>query len=81
MLTTKDGGVPGVNTPIEKAPQAANLEGLRTAESGSQIIALWVLLKSAASGFTLGRCMDAYTIMMLILVAVMLIQGVLQWLR
>ncbi len=27
MLTTKDGGVPGVNTPIEKAPQAANLEG------------------------------------------------------
>lgn len=39
------------------------------------------LFQRAASGFTLGRCMDAYTILMVILVAVMLIQGALQWLR
>ena len=43
--------------------------------------AIQTLINRAASGFTLGRCMDAYTILMVILVAVMLIQGVMQWLH
>jgi len=43
--------------------------------------AIRTYIKRAVSGFTLDRGIDAYTIMMVILVAVMLIQGVLQWLR
>lgn len=83
MLTTKDGGVPGATTPT-------NGDGLTTPHSQPAKITtkstriLGVIhgfIRRAASGFTLGRCMDAYNIMMLILVAVMLIQGVLQWLR
>ena len=81
MLTTKDGGVPGANTPNEKALQAANLEGLKTAESGSQIIALWTRVKSAASGFTLDRGIDAYCIMTMILAVILLIQGVVIWMH
>jgi len=83
MLTTKDGGVPGVNTPT-------NGDGLTTphsqpakfkTESTRILGAIRTFINRAVSGFTLDRGIDAYTIMMLIVVAVMLIQGVLQWLR
>ena len=56
--TTQNGGVPGLNTPNEKAPQAANLEGLKTTSNGTQIIALCgklraVLLDSDAGAYLL----------------------------
>jgi hypothetical protein len=81
MLTTKDGGVPGANTPNEKAPQAANLEGLRKAVIGSQTIALYVRLKRAVSGFYIDRAIGLDSIALLILAVILLIQGVMQWLR
>lgn len=52
-----------------------------TTKSTRILGAIRTLINRATSGFTLDRGIDAYTMMMMILVAVMLIQGVVQWMR
>lgn len=50
-----------------------------TTKSNRILGATRTFIRRATSGFTLDRGIDAYTIMMMILVAVMLIQGAMQW--
>ena len=64
----------GLTTPHSQPAEITN-------KSTRILGAIRTYIKRAVSGFTLDRGIDAYTIMMVILVAVMLIQGVLQWLR
>lgn len=64
----------GLTTPHSQPAEITN-------KSDRILGAIRTYIKRAVSGFALDRGIDAYTIMMLIVVAVMLIHGVLQWLR
>ena len=73
MTTTKPTNGDGLDCNIQPAEP--------TNKSTRILGAIHTFIQRAASGFTLDRGIDAYCIMMLILVAVMLIQGVMQWLH
>ncbi len=83
MLTTKDGGVPGANTPENSdGLDAAHDQPAKSINKSTRILgAFRKFINRAASGFTIDRGFDAYFILMLILAVFMLVQGVLQWLN
>lgn len=73
MTTTKPTNGDGLDCNIQPAKL--------TTKSTRILGAIRAIIQSAASGFTLDRRVDAYCIMMLILMVILLIQGAVTWMQ
>jgi hypothetical protein len=80
MTTNMHGQTPGKDTP-KKIVTGGYKTTTVTTKVTAIIIAIWTALKGAASGFFLDRGIGLDSLALLILAAILLIQGVMQWMH